>query len=119
MSVAWPAQLQQYLNEDSFSTEIGNTTLRSNMDIGPAKVRRRFTKSVDTMVCTINLTRDDFLFFETFYGTTLNGGVTPFTFIHPIRLTTMTARFITDNPPSFRSLGGNYFRVQMKWEIMP
>lgn len=118
MAVSWPTQLQDYLNEDSFSHEFGNTTIRSSFDVGPAKVRRRFTRSIDMISCTIDLYKDDYDFFKTFYNTTLNGGVTPFEFNHPITQDLITVRFISDNPPSFRSMGGGYFKISMKWEIL-
>lgn len=118
MAVSWPSQLQDYLNEDSFSHEFGDTTIRSNFDVGPAKVRRRFTRSIDTIGCSIDIHKDDYEFFKIFYNTTLNGGVTPFEFAHPITQDIVTVRFLSNNPPSFSPLGGSYFRIAMKWEIL-
>ena len=117
MPATWPSQLQQKLNEDGFSYNIGPTVVRTEMDIGPAKVRRRFTKSVDTLTAIINLTVSEYSVFTYFYDTTLNGGSTTFNFLHPITGATIEARFVSD--PSIRSIGGDKFQASMEWEILP
>ena len=113
----WPATLQQKLNTESFSEKFGETLLRSDMDIGPAKVRRRFTKGVDEISCSINLDFDEYDDFSVFFKTTVNGGATPFTFIHPISGLTVSVRF--KEPPTISPLGGRKFRVSMLWEVLP
>lgn len=113
----WPSSLQQLLNEDGFSYGIGPTVIRSDMDIGPAKQRRRFTKPVDTISCTIDLSTSEFTIFYDFYDITVNGGVTAFDFTHPVTAATIQVRFI--NPPVIASRGGGRYRVSMAWEILP
>lgn len=117
MSVAWPALLQSVVNEESFSFIIGETSIRSDMEVGPAKVRRRFTKSVDGLTCSINLTQSEFQTFYDFYDIDLNGGTKVFSFIHPV--TQVLSDFRFTKAPNMRSLGGGNFRVVMEWEQMP
>jgi hypothetical protein len=116
MAVAWPVSLQDKLNEDSFSFQIGETVLRSDMDVGPVKVRRRMTKSTDLVTCSINVTSGEYSVFKTFYDVTLNGGVTLFTFNHPITGAPQDFRFV--GAPSVRSIGGGNYVVSMVWEIL-
>lgn len=117
MAVLWPVTLQQKLNQASFQETFGETVLRSDMDIGPSKVRRRNTKGVDTFNATIDLERDLYLTFKNFYTTSLNGGVLSFNFDHPI--TKVESEFRFAETPQIRPIGGTYFRVSMVWEELP
>ena len=116
MPVNWPSGLQQLLNEDNFGNDFGDTTIRSDMDVGPAKVRRRTTRPIDSITNSINLTTAQYTTLKNFYNTDLNGGVNTFYFIHPITAVQVIARFTS--PPKIRSLGGGQFRANMTWEIL-
>jgi hypothetical protein len=117
MAQAWPAQLQQCLSEQNFGIQKGSTVLRSDMDIGPQKVRRRFTKGVDTLTGSIYLTAEEYEIFEAFYETTLAGGTLPFEFNHPITGVLTVFRF--NSEPTYASLGGGSFTVSFGWEKLP
>lgn len=116
MAVPWPTALQELVNENGFAENFGETVLRSDMDVGPAKYRRRTTRPINTLSITINLTVSQYTTFKTFFNTTTNGGVTPFTFAHPITGTATDFRFT--KPPSIRSLGGGQFQALMEWEAV-
>lgn len=115
--VQWPVSLQSKVNADSFKIAWGETVLRSDMDIGPAKVRRRFTKGVDVMSCAINLTVEQYDTFETFYKTLVNGGATRFEINHPISQDVVLVRFT--GPPEIAPLGGVMFRAAFELEVLP
>lgn len=117
MAEIWPATLQDKLNEAGFSHTPGKVTERSEMDIGPAKLRRRFTKPVSRYSATIELERDLYNDLYNFYYTTLAGGVKTFDFDHPITGVPAEFRFLEE--PTISPLGGTYFRVQMTWEQIP
>lgn len=118
MAATWPISLQDKLNEDSFSVEFGNTVLRSEMDIGPAKVRRRTTRPIDVYTCSINLYQSDYATFTTFFNTTLNGGINTFDFVDPFSGQLTTFRFL--KPPSVSPIGrAGWFKITMAWEKMP
>lgn len=113
----WPIALQQKLNADDFEVKLGNTVVRSDMDIGMPKVRSRYTDGIDTYSCSILL---DFSLYDdllAFFKTTLNNGSLPFLFTDPFSLTTQTFRFV--EPPDIKPLGGRLFRVSMQWEKLP
>lgn len=113
--ITWPESLQQLLNEAGFAQSFGETVIRTDMDIGPAKTRRRFTRGIDTFTSTIDLERDLYQTFRDFYDTTLNGGTLYFEFEHPITGDLEEFRFTA--PPTISPLGGRYFRINMSWEI--
>jgi hypothetical protein len=117
MAEQFPATLQELLNTAGFTFGIGNTAIRSNMDIGPAKVRRRFTAGVDTINCSINLNYDEFTTFYNFFNNTLAGGTLTFNYNHP--LTGIEEEFRFTGPPSITPLGGRYFSISMQWELIP
>lgn len=117
--VAWPLSLQQYVNSDSFQYQIGDTTIRSETDIGPAKVRRRFTKSVDTMTVSIWVDAAGYSTVYNLFDIDLNGGAGVLLFTHPITLATLRLRFTA--PPVFApvSSGANTFNCVMQFEVLP
>lgn len=117
MAVPWPSQLQQFMNSDGFDYKIGDTTVRSDNDTGPAKIRRRFTVPVDTMSTGIVMTYDQWDVLNEFYNVDLNGGVNRFEWTHPFSGDTVEFRFL--EAPTMRPLGGNNFVVSLRLEIMP
>lgn len=110
----WPVSLQQHLNSSDFNLKFGTTALRTDMDVGPAKVRSRFTDAVDIYLSSILLDYADYETLKDFFKTTLNNGVLPFTFTDP--LTGVTGNFRFTEPPGITALGGRTFRVAMNWE---
>lgn len=117
MAIPWPSSLQQLVNQQSFVAKWGETVIRSDMDIGPAKVRRRFTRPIDTYTVNINLTITDYNNLYNFYNSTLNGGVNTFEFNHPITGVLTTFRFLA--PPQVSPMGGTTFQATMEWEALP
>ena len=116
MAVPWPSGLQQLVNEQSFTYSFGETVLKSDVDVGPKKYRRRFTRPIDTLSATVNLTVAQFSTFQTFYNTTINGGVTTFELNHPITGVLTIFRFA--ETPDVRPIGGTTFQLSMKWEVV-
>lgn len=116
MAQVWPPALQDYVNEESFGIQTGSTVLVSDMDVGPPKKRRRFTRSVDKFEVTITIDAADYLTMYNFFDSTLNGGVEQFEFNHPITGVPTNFRM---NEPKYTPKGGATFMVQMSWEAMP
>jgi hypothetical protein len=115
--VTWPSQLQDFWNEANFGLDAGDTTLRTQMDAGQAKVRRKYTKAIDSFSGSINVTAAQYAVFKTFFNTSLNGGVNTFYFDHPIEETQSVFRFVGSYKLS--SLGGGQFLISFVWEEMP
>ena len=90
----WPTTLQDKVNQAGFRKAFGSTTIRSNVDVGAAKVRRRYTKGIDQYTVNVNLALDEYDTFVNFYDTTINGGVDTFEFLNPLTNTVETFRFV-------------------------
>lgn len=121
MAQQWPVQLQNKLNSGNFSEDFGDTTIKSQNDIGLPKVRRRYTKGFNTIRASIFIDREDVQLFKDFYDVTLNGGVLPFEFTDPFSNTLQEFRFDTSNPPSLSPVAssGIVFNLTMSWERIP
>lgn len=115
----WPISLQQKFDVDGFQKKIGRTKVATDMDIGPAKVRSRFTDAVDGYECQIRLDYSEMATFETFYKTTLGNGTLPFLFDDPFTGLKIPFRFSPESDPVIRPLGGRVFIVTMSWEKLP
>jgi hypothetical protein len=115
----WPISLQSKLETNGFTKKLGDTTVSTDMGVGPAKRRARFTRGIDVYTCQVTLDFSEVQTFETFYKTTLGNGVLPFTFTDPFTETTSTYRFQPDSSPSIVPLGGRKFTLSMVWENIP
>jgi hypothetical protein len=117
MSTAWPGTLPSFLESDGFDYKMGNNAIRTDMEVGLAKMRKRYTKQIDTLTSTMKIDRTQYSVLNTFYQTTLNGGVLPFNFTDPLTLVTSDYRFT--GSPTIKALGGNYFAATFGWEKLP
>lgn len=117
MSVAWPLNLPDTVDAESFALKKGSTTIRSENDIGLAKVRRRFTKGIDVMTFQFTMTAAQYAIFDEYYEIDLNGGANTFSFNHPI--TGVESEFRIISEPDCKPKGGEYFTVTMQVEKMP
>lgn len=115
----WPVSLQQKLDVSGFQRKTGRTRVATEMDIGPAKVRARYTDGVDIYECQHTLDFADIATFDTFYKTTLSNGTLPFLFDDPFTLASTVFRFAPDSDPLIRPLGGRTFTLTMTWERLP
>jgi hypothetical protein len=112
--VSWPITLQTLWNEANFGLDAGDTTIRSEMDFGPSKVRRRTTVGIDRFTGSIYLTTSQYSVFKTFFDVSLNGGVKTFYFNHPITEAQEVFRFI--GAYKITSLGAGQFLLNFTWE---
>ncbi len=89
-TINWPVYLPQ-LAEVSF--EIPDTRLVSQMDIGPAKVRNRYTYAPISIMGRLILNAQQVTEFLTFYQITLVHGSLSFNWEHPVTDETIEMRF--------------------------
>lgn len=113
----WPATLPQYVQEGGYQETLQDQTVESQVEAGPAKIRRRFTKSLRRFSVSMLMTAAQATAFETFWQTTVRGGSLPFDWVHPRTRAATTFRF--RNPaPSFSSVGGVNVMVQFTLEVI-
>lgn len=112
----WPATLPQTFEQPDYNESFPEMTVRTPMDTGPAKVRKRFTAAPYPMTGSMRLTATQANTLETFYITTTHGGADAFTFTHPRKGTTITCRFTA--PPHIVSIE-HEFKAGLTFEVIP
>ena len=118
MSVpSWPTTLPQQLFVNGYSQSFAETTIKSDMDAGPAKVRRRFTAGVEPVSGTMLLTETQLGYLRTFFVDTLLGGSLRFSWTKPPAHTTACEMRFTA-PPSWTKVEGDY-EVNLSLEVLP
>ena len=116
--IVWPSALPQEPLAQGFGEQAPNTVIRSQMEAGPSKVRRRFTAGVRNIECQMRLTPDQVETLDTFFVSTVAGGALSFDWKHPRNGTAVTFRFI--EPPSYSPMTrGVAWQVSMRLEVLP
>jgi hypothetical protein len=113
----WPATLPQFVLEGGYQESLQDQTIETQMEAGPAKIRRRFTKSLRRFQMSLMLTSAQAATFETFWQTTCKGGSIPFDWVHP-RTRVATAMRFRNPAPQFTSFGGINVIAQFNVEII-
>lgn len=115
---SWPASLPSALLVRGYSESLPDVTLRTQMDAGPAKVRRRFTAGVRPVSGRQVMTAAQVAALRTFYETTLLGGSLRFSWREP-RAGDATVEFRFTEPPQWSGMEPGLFDVSLSLEIMP
>jgi len=119
MSVpVWPTELPQQLFVNGYSQSFAETTIKSDMDAGPAKVRRRFTAGIEPISGKMVMTAAQLTMLETFYNTTLLGGSLRFSWTKPPAHTAACEMRFTESP-SWTAVEPEVYEVSLSLEILP
>jgi endo-1,4-beta-D-glucanase Y len=94
-----------------------NLIKRTPMDVGPAKIRRRFSVGTRPLTISIELSNTEVATIENFHTIDLEGGSLRFQMQNPRTLATAYFRFT--KPPEFVHIGGHYYRASLTLEMMP
>lgn len=113
----WPVTLPQSVLQEGFGETLPDTSVRTAMDAGPPKVRRRTTAAVRPISAAIVVDATQASTLETFYLDTLKGGALPFDMVDP--RTGVTASFMFAAPPAYVPLSGTHWRVSLSMERQP
>ena len=97
--VIWPAGLPQAPQVARYSQVDQDRTVRTSMDVGPAKVRRRRTAAIETCEIELRLTRAQVATLKTFFRDTVQAGAVAFEWKHHETGQQVDYRFIA--PPTF------------------
>lgn len=111
---AWPAILPQGFLR-GFTVKLRDSVLRTSMDVGPDKVRRRVTYTAADATGQIICTEAQVLALEHFYMSTTANGTVRFSMKAPHHGQPRDARFL--EPPEVSWLGGNVFQCTLKLEL--
>lgn len=111
----WPTQFRPLIN--SIQESPPDNSIRSQMDKGPSKIRRRTTANVRPMAFRLLIAKADVETFDDFYTTDTLSGADSFTFTHPRTGQSVEAVFVS--PPSYQEKEGNHYEVSVSIEILP
>jgi hypothetical protein len=82
--IYWPELLPSGLLADGFSKQPQSNVIRTSMDAGPKKARRRYTARTEKYSGKQVFDEAELMVFEQFYHTVLADGVLRFNFEDPI-----------------------------------
>ena len=117
MIPAWHAGLPQALFVAGYSQSPPDIALKSPMDAGPPKVRRRFTAGIAPVAGTMIMTAAQLITFQTFYNTTLLGGSLRFSWTTPpAHSVACEMRFTA--VPTWTKIESEY-EVNLSLEVLP
>ncbi len=115
VTTPWPATLPDCV--ESWNETERPAVVRTDMDAGPPKVRRRFTAPMREIEVTMNLRNDQYSAFRDFFDVTLGQGVNWHSFRHPFTGAVEPFRFVA--PFKIQSLSALAVVVSMTWEQLP
>jgi len=113
----WPLTLPQEPQLGSFSESGQGATIRTQMDVGPAKVRQRYTVEIRNISVELAMTGAQVATFDAFWSATLGYGALAFDWKDFRTQAAQTYRFTSR--PSYVALGGDMWRVSFQLETMP
>lgn len=117
-NATWPAALPPLVAVDGYGEQPPDTALRTRMDAGPAKVRRRFTAGPRPLSVRLDLDATQVEALDAFYVTTLEGGALAFDWMHPRTQAATALRFV--RPPAYRPLSSDAaWSAALQLEILP
>lgn len=112
----WPAVLYGRILKGSFTETPPQNVLRTKMDTGPAKLRRRSTAAIRSISFTLFLSKALVATFDTFYVTTIQSGSIKFDMYHPRTYVQGEYRFV--NQPQYSASTEGY-DVHISLELLP
>lgn len=113
--VDWPSELPQYPLADGWRETGPDNVVRTPMDVGPAKVRRRSTSAPWTATAAFRLTAAQLATFRAFLAVDLADRSLSYDWAHPVSGADATWR-ITEPPQLSPIAGGLYWRVDLTLE---
>lgn len=115
---AWPFTLPQTFSAGGDYQEIpGTTVVRTTMDTGVTKIRRRQTRSESRMQGSILLTTAQAEQFMFFYETTLKGG--SLSFSGSLGRTGALQNYFFPEEPTIQHFGGDIYQLNMRLTVLP
>lgn len=114
-SITWPSTLPQVLLLDGLNGKKKSSVVRTEMDSGPAKQRRRYTVSTKYFKGSMVVTESQRRILENFYDNILGHGTIRFVMKDPQTLEYAEFRFKEEYDED--SLDGNW-RITMNLEKM-
>lgn len=114
--VDFPAELREiFIPRENYKEGFGDNVIRSPMDTGSTKRRKRFTATVKPLTVLLPLSAAQLDVFLDFYDNDISEGALAFTYPHPRTGVDVTASF-TKPPDDITPVGIDLYTVQMDLE---
>lgn len=123
MALIWPATLPLYPLTRGYEETSPTLTIRTQMETGPPKVRKRFTSGITQIKCLFILIGSQTQQLDQFYTGPAAGGAEPYEWVHPRTRQTINVRFLS--PPMYRSVEALqpfqhwYWEAEISVEVLP
>lgn len=119
MAILWPFTLPVAPLVQGYGEALPNNTIRTGMDTGPAKVRRRAGAVPFTMSVAFNCNDEQVEALWTFVKDTLLGGSRRFKWTHPRTGAAIECRFTGDKDLLKVEPSGTRWIVSFNLEVLP
>ena len=117
-NAVWPTSLPQRPLAQGYSERAAATVIRTAMEAGPPKVRRRYTAGIRRFELQLRLTPSEADTLDAFYDDTMMGGSLPFDWQHPRTGAAVAYRFV--EPPAYTpAAGGQLWTASLRLEVLP
>ncbi len=117
MSLDWPATLPAHFIQGSVSSSRNDTAIRTQMEVGPMKIRRTDTVDYAKFSGECRMTMAQLEIFWAFYNDDHEQGAEPFTWTDPF--TGDSHLFVITAMPQVTHLGGTVVAVSFQVEEVP
>lgn len=115
---SWPATLPSLPLLRGWSESEPDIVLRTPMEVGPPKGRRRSTAGVRPQTVSLVLTLDERATFRTWFADQVAHGALPFQWTHPIERVAIALRITA--PPKWDSVGDpKQVQLTLQLEVLP
>jgi len=93
------------------------TAMRTQMDVGPPKLRQRSTAGCSSNAYNFHMTDANITALDVFYTDTCEGGAVEFEWVHPRTSGTENWRFLA--PPTWVQIRNGLYHVTVQLEQLP
>lgn len=115
-NIIWPETIPNYFFARNYSQTPREQFIRSNVDIGLAQIRRRYTEPILDIQGSMRLSQTQLDELCSWYDTILEGGTKTFNMTNPLNDQVRTCRFKKSFTANHE--GGEYYQVSMQMEIV-
>ena len=113
----WPPSVPDAILVDGYGERPPKNSLRTQMDAGPAKVRRRSRAGARPISGAVKMRGEQLEAFDAWFRETLADGTLRFDWIHPRTRQAVSMRFSEE--PDYKPSEGAWWSVSMKLEVLP
>ncbi|MBI1207510.1 MAG: hypothetical protein GC191_09520 [Azospirillum sp.] len=112
----WPPELPRDVMADGWQETLALPVIRTQMEAGPAKQRRRYSAATPPVTATYLMEQVELELLQDFIDETLGGGALAFEWPHPRTGLTVTARLVGGSEPQVTPSGAQ-FLVRLTLEV--